>query len=276
MMQNYSFHTHTNFSDGRNSIEEMLQQATALGWSKIGISDHLVVHKNIKQSPSWPLMSADRNQSIYRETFEDAAKAFAEHRDKVRRIAEKYPLEVFVGAEVDFFTYPGWQSGFEEFMKKAQLDYYITGNHYLQMEEQIVDERNVAKLPSPILATGLRQHFVSIRQAVESGYFLFLAHLDYIRLSGCCSVDSCWEEKMAVVEALQHCNLPTEINTKGLRRSHDFHPEQKLLNLIMQRNIPLIISDDAHRPEELGFSFDKAETTLVGKGYKNRFCGLNR
>ena len=53
-MQNFSYHTHTVFSDGHNTIEEMLDRAEELGWREIGISDHLIVHKNITRSRSFP------------------------------------------------------------------------------------------------------------------------------------------------------------------------------------------------------------------------------
>ena len=36
MIQNFSLHTHTTFSDGRNSISEMVEQAKKLGWKAIG------------------------------------------------------------------------------------------------------------------------------------------------------------------------------------------------------------------------------------------------
>ena len=53
MIQNFGYHTHTYFSDGANTVDEMIEQACHLGFREIGISDHLIVHKNIKQSPSY-------------------------------------------------------------------------------------------------------------------------------------------------------------------------------------------------------------------------------
>lgn len=51
-MQKFSYHNHTNFSDGKCSLEDMVAQAKAIGFCEMGISDHLIVHKNIEQSPS--------------------------------------------------------------------------------------------------------------------------------------------------------------------------------------------------------------------------------
>lgn len=52
-MQNFSYHTHTNISDGKNTIEEMVAKAVDLGWKEIGISNHLIVHKDIKLSTGY-------------------------------------------------------------------------------------------------------------------------------------------------------------------------------------------------------------------------------
>ena len=49
-MQKYTYHCHTTFSDGKSSIKEMLDQAVRLGFTEIGISDHLAVHKNFMQT----------------------------------------------------------------------------------------------------------------------------------------------------------------------------------------------------------------------------------
>ena len=134
MMQMFSFHTHTDFSDGHNSVEEMLSRAKELGWEKIGISDHLIVHKNIRQSISWPLWRQSPNLKVYRQDFSSAAEDFSRHAEHVRQAAKNCGIKAFVGAEVDFFTYSGWEEEFAEFRRRTELDYYISGNHFLEPE----------------------------------------------------------------------------------------------------------------------------------------------
>ena len=36
----YNYHTHTTYCDGKNTAEEMVQQAISLGISQIGFSGH--------------------------------------------------------------------------------------------------------------------------------------------------------------------------------------------------------------------------------------------
>lgn len=104
-MQNFSYHTHTVFSDGHNTIEEMLDRAEELGWREIGISDHLIVHKNITRSRSFPRWMNSPNNHVYRTGFVAAAEDFARHAENVRRAARGRRLKVKVGAEVDWFVY---------------------------------------------------------------------------------------------------------------------------------------------------------------------------
>ena len=106
-MQNFSYHTHTVFSDGHNTIEEMLDRAEELGWREIGISDHLIVHKNITRSRSFPRWMNSPNNHVYRTDFAKAAEDFARHAENVRRAARGRRLKVKVGAEVDWFVYDG-------------------------------------------------------------------------------------------------------------------------------------------------------------------------
>lgn len=158
-MQNFSYHTHTVFSDGHNTIEEMLDRAEELGWREIGISDHLIVHKNITRSRSFPRWMNSPNNHVYRTGFVAAAEDFARHAENVRRAARGRRLKVKVGAEVDWFVYDGWEEEFAAFRKESGLDYYISGNHFLQPSEgEILDIKDLSLLAGPEREKALKNH----------------------------------------------------------------------------------------------------------------------
>lgn len=272
MMQNFSYHTHTNFSDGKNSLEEMLDRAVELGWSEIGISDHLIVHKNIKNSRSWYRWQTEPH--IYHSDFSETYEAYARHVENVRKTAENYPLKVRVGAEVDFFTYSGWSEEFSNLREKLGLDYCISGNHFLFMDddcENLIDVKDIEFLPLEIQEEALRRHFKTIGQAAASGFFAFIAHLDYARKAKICQRGDFSKEKSELIKTLAYYKTATELSTKGLRKGDDFFPDKDMLQEIIANNIKLVISDDAHRVHELGFEFSKAEQTLEILNYKNRW-----
>lgn len=315
-MQNFSYHTHTVFSDGHNTIEEMLDRAEELGWREIGISDHLIVHKNITRSRSFPRWMNSPNNHVYRTGFVAAAEDFARHAENVRRAARGRRLKVKVGAEVDWFVYDGWEEEFAAFRKESGLDYYISGNHFLQPSEgEILDIKDLSLLAGPEREKALKNHFAAICRAIESGVFAFIAHVDYIRKSEFCPDEAFWQEKMKVVDCLEKCKTATELSSKGLRKRGDFYPADKLIREIVRRQIPLVgqrqtpteraelglnlpkpknicgnsaaaaagsfsffadklvreivcrqiplvVSDNAHRTGELGFEFAKSEEYL--------------
>jgi HisJ family histidinol phosphate phosphatase len=276
-VQNFSYHNHTNFSDGKCSLEEMVEQAKAIGFCEMGISDHLIVHKNIEQSPSWPMMSAKSDNHIYQRDFKKNLSEYQKHCEHIRKVSKKENIKLYVGFEVDFFTYDGWLEEFKEFLSQIDYDYLVSGNHFLFDErgETIFNiHKNIADfLGIEQIRELVAHHFINIEKSVESGLFAFLAHFDYVRKMGEQYCDTCdyINEKNAVLDALQQNNVGMEISTKGLRKIDDFYPCAEILKGAAERNIRMVISDDAHKREELGADFDKAEETLAKLGITNRF-----
>ena len=274
-MQKYSYHTHTNFSDGHNTITEMLRQATELGWQEIGISDHLIVHKDFKQSPSWNKMQHYYGSQIYRTEFKEAVSVFLKHKEEIKKAAKFFPLKVFVGAEVDFFTYDGWLDEFKDFQRQVNLDYYISGNHYMFGSEKDFpiepEDLSVFIESKEDQQKYIINHFKTLEKASESGLFDFMAHIDYVRRSPLVGEQNFASEKKHMLETFAKNNTAVELSTKGLRKDGDFYPVHSLLEEMKAQNISVVISDDAHRTSELGQDFSKAELCLQNMNYNNRW-----
>lgn len=263
-MQKFSYHTHTDFSDGHNTAEEMIQQAVNLGWEEIGISDHLIVHKNMQQSKSWKRWSDNNKTRFFHTEFQPLYDTYLRHNEVVRKVANKYNIKVRIGAEVDFFVYDGWQEEFAEFRRQVDLDYYISGNHFLQLENgnKFIDAKDVNLLDEDELDKAIRFHFSTIKQAAISRIFAFIAHIDYMRKLTICDDNSYINEKLELIKALQESNTATEVSTKGLRKQGYFYPADNILHELIKHSIPVIISDDAHKTSELGFEFLETENYL--------------
>ena len=276
-IQQFSYHCHTNFSDGHNSLVEMVRRAKAVGFTELGISEHLIVHKNMWQSPSCAVNAYMKAQPhIYNTDFADILEHFQRHCDEMRRVAKAENFKLHTGFEVDFFTYDGWFEQLQDFLHKLDYDYVISGNHFL-FDENCESIINLTDLP--ILCTDtavcrdyLRRHFQTMEQAVATGCFKFLAHLDYARRLGddLCGPNDFWPEKLAVLDALASHNVAMEISTKGLRRVNDYYPSGNILDAAAARNICFVISDDAHSLEEVGANFAGAEKALQQHGITRR------
>lgn len=269
MIQNYTYHSHTNFSDGKNSLEDMVMKAREIGFSHIGISDHLIVHKNIEQSPSWQMMCSKSNAYIYKKDFKSALPEYQKHCEKLRNFSKKENFKIFIGFEVDFFTYDGWLENLKEFLSNVDYDYLISGNHFL-FEDDCNTIFNIHKSLKDVLEKEkiknlISEHFKTIKKSIDSGLFKFIAHLDYVRKMGAdfYLTEDFLKEKLSIIQALKNTGTGTEISTKGLRKINDFYPSEWFLQKIKETDIPIVISDDAHRTEELGFDFAKAEAKLA-------------
>lgn len=275
-MQNFSYHTHTNFSDGRNTVLEMVRQAKELGFCELGISDNLSIHKNMQKSLSCPLWKQRGNSHIFRDNFQKSLSEFQKHCEEIRKIAKTEKIKLYVGFEVDYFTYDGWLDELKYFLSQLDYDYVLTGNHMLFDEkcENIFDLYDLPLLYPDIKIQQefLHRHFVTIKKAVESGVFKFLAHIDYARKLGdsICAADMFKKEKQDILASLQKNKIALEISTKGLRKINDFYPCQWILSEAAKLDISFVISDDAHSVKELGDRFDLAEDTLQKNKIFNR------
>lgn len=276
-MQKFSYHTHTNFSDGKNDVREMIEQAVSLGWKEFGISDHLIVHKNIPNSPSWHKWQKEPN--IFHWSFNEIYEKFARHIEEIHKTSENYPISVKVGAEVDFFTYDGWLDEFSKLREKLDFDYCISGNHYLFLDDNgdnIIDFKDTQNFTIEEQSIMIKRHFKTIEAAIVSGMFDFIAHIDYIRKMPVCESDKFVDEKIHLIKTLAQHHIATEISTKGLRKGGDFYPERNLIKTAIEKGVRFVISDDAHRTDELGYRFDYAEEMLAQYNCNSRWSFVNK
>ena len=129
-VQSYSYHTHTDFSDGYDTLRDMVAQAKKIGFTELGVSDHLIVHKNMQQSPSWSYMEQNRAAHIYNNDFKSVLDKYRRHCDEIRRVSKEENIKLMVGFEVDYFPYDGWEEEFKWFISQLDYDYLHTGNHF--------------------------------------------------------------------------------------------------------------------------------------------------
>jgi len=275
-MQNFSYHTHTNFSDGHNTVEEMVQKGSELGLKEIGISDHLIVHKDIKISTGY--VEYESSRKMKSTNFSDAYERLAPRNEKIYKAGEKYGIKTYVGFEVDYFNYAGWEDNLREFLSKIHYDYLVSGNHFLCGDEinsvqKVYDiSKNMPAEIMPDLQRYIENHFMTVAKAINTGLFDFLAHFDYVKkIDGYKKYDFS-SAQSCIIKALKNTQTACEISTKGLRRIGEFYPSDEILNNLIKNEIPMLISDDAHDVDEIGYTFDKAEEKLLSAGNKNWFC----
>ncbi|MBE6450441.1 MAG: PHP domain-containing protein [Alphaproteobacteria bacterium] len=277
-MQKFSYHTHTTLSDGSDCLDNMLQKAVELGWKQIGISDHMIIHKDIKQAPTYEKMVSRSGDYVYYDSFEKCLPMFQKNAEYIRKTAKKYPIDVLVGFEVDYFTYNGWEDEFKNFIKQIDYDYLLTGNHFFFDEkcEVLIDIYRYDLLDdiykNDSYETYIKRHYQTIRKAVSSKMFNFLAHFDYARRTKQSQIYPCRDEQLKIVDCLAENHIAAEVSTKGLRKNNILYPDDFVLKNMINKGVELVISDDAHNVDELGYCFDETSIKLEQMGCKKRFC----
>ena len=248
----------------------MIEQAAKIGLEEIGISDHLIVHKNIKQSHFYK-----ESNNSYHSSFDETVDLCNKHADEIRRSSKKYGIKTRVGYETDYFIYNGWREELDDFLKKIDYDYLISGNHYFMSRsgEEIFDiwRFNEYKHLAPESVTVyLKRHFQTLSKAISSRLFWFLAHMDYAQVVSDYNESDYKEEFLNVVQAVSEAKIGCEFSTKGLRKFNYFYPSKNILSQLIEKNIPIIISDDAHATDQIGSFFKEAEEELKNFHCNNR------
>jgi len=122
-----TFHVHTTFSDGRNSMQEMLAAAHERGWEYVGISDHSKV--------------AYYAGGLTEERLEEQHAEISRHEKSVA------PMRVFRGTEADILP-----DGTMDYGDKvlSKLDFVVASVHsQFQMDEEQMTERILRAMDDP-------------------------------------------------------------------------------------------------------------------------------
>lgn len=264
-MQKFSYHTHTDslgLFDGHNSVKEMINKAEEIGYTELGISNHICCHHNYPQFSPMFFNDYQKAEDIYKRVMEE-----------IRKEAETAKIKIYIGFEVDYFPDLAWLHHFEKMMEHLKPDYLIGSTHTLFETDfgKIYNLYDKNKLPSEQINKLLPNYWNNVIETIRSGYFDIIGHIDLLKIFGLCREPEWMESKYKVIEALSSANQVYELNTSGWRKAGEQHPERWMLEELNRHNVPLVVSDDAHSTEMLAQYFAEAEELLASVSYQNRW-----
>ena len=271
--QPFTLHTHNNelHFDGRYSAREMIKTAQDLGFSTIGVTNHMIMHPRLT-----PYLE---HEPMFFDDFRKAENAYQKHIEILQNLKSEFKINIKIGFEVDFFQNKSWRNYFEKMLTRLPVDYLISGSHFIKNSDEsficnIFHLKYLNPTPDADTIHDLTvHHFENIIAAIKSGYFSFIAHLDYCTIFGLGEDKKYDEYKYRILEALKENNTPFEINTGGYDRINRPHPDVWMIKEMAKNGgeVPVVISDDAHYTEKLGRHFEQAEQLLQELNYTNRF-----
>jgi len=276
-MQLFNLHTHTNFCDGKSEPEEYVLKAIEVGFHTLGFSGHAPV-------------PFENHFAIKEDNLENYINA-------IRKLKEQYnkQIHILLALEIDFI--PGITKEFESFKKAGNLDYIIGGVHLIKNKEveelwfidgplQEKYDEGLFKLFNGNGRKGVEAYYRQLLEMVGTQKLDIIAHFDKIKMHNknrYFSEEEAWYKDL-VWKTLKYIAKETqciiEINTRGLykKRSETFFPSPAILEQIFHLNIPITLSSDAHKPEEMDGFYAQAMDLLKDIGFKELiyFNGVNR
>ena len=271
--QPFTLHTHNNELqfDGRYSAREMIQTAEDLGFKTIGVTNHMITHKKLT-----PFLE---REPMFFDDYNKAEAAYMKHIEILENLKSEFKIDIKIGFEVDFFQAKHWRNFFDKLVTRLPVDYLISGSHFLKNADEsfICNIFHLKHLDPQPDAETLHQlivnHYKNVVAAIKSGYFSFIAHLDYTTRLGLGDEPIYDECKYQVLEAVKETKVPIEINTNGYEQLNRPYPHPWMIKELAKDGgiVPIVLSDDAHFKERLGQHFDDAEQLLKDLNYTNRF-----
>ncbi len=186
--------------------------------------------------------------------------AFQEARELSRDV------ELRLGIEIDFV--PGKEEEMDRFATALPYDYIIGSVHRVAGEE--VDHPDHKEIYEKWDTYDLYvAYYENVRKAALSGRFDVLGHPDLIKIFRRFperDITSALEE---TADAVAESGIVVDVNAAGLRKPIDeIYPSRDFLEMFHRRGVQIILSSDAHAPNEVAAGYDKSLELVRDVGYR--------
>lgn len=250
------FHTHSTFSDGKSTPQEMIERAIEFGMPSIGISDHSCT----RLAAGWCIESDARTDDYIAE---------------MSRMKELYGdrIRVLCGIEEDYFACDDL----------SRFDYSIGSVHHVFKDGSCLDVDKSAATTDGIIDN----YYGGDPYAYAEDYYALVG--DVLRKTGADVIGHFdlitkfnersrrFDEENAryrnavigAIDALLPYGRPFEVNTGAISRGYRTAPYPSLsqLEYIRSRGGCVILSSDSHRADTLNYAFDEAFELVRAAGF---------
>lgn len=249
------------------------ERARELGLVHVGIVDHLYRFKEFKPYFEQHMHLGDDELGQMQRTWldqvcTDSIDDFVEFIVQQQPIWEADGILLKLGIEADYFS--GGETVLAPMIERYPWDHVIGSVHFVngwgfdnpQTQERFRGEE---------LLSLYQQQFQVVEEAISSGLFNIVAHLDNLKVFGYRPAE---EELLPyyqrIARLLQQHGTATEINT-GLYYRYpvkEMCPSYSFLQVLREYGVPITTSSDSHFPDHLGSYLDEARQTLIRAGYR--------
>lgn len=255
-----SYHIHSTFSDGRDTVADIVQAANDVGLDEVGISDHLVVLPK-GQTVSWSM------------AVDDLGRYF----DAIERAAATAPKGLIVrrGLEVDFL--PETIEQVSDLLSRCPLDYVIGSVHFFDGFPIDECKQRWDRISESERDDIIRGYWGRISEMARTRLFDIAGHLDLYKKFGHLPTVDISDEILTAIDAIAESGMSIELNTSGWHKPiGEAYPSAVMLKGCLARGIPVIVTSDAHTALDLAADYDRAIRLLRNLGWNNTVIYSNR
>lgn len=226
MIANYHSHT-TLCRHASGTPDEYVRAALERGLKIFGFSDH---------APQW--FPGD-----YYSTMRMYPDELAGYCDTVRQLQTDYQgqLQIPLGLEAEYYP-----AIFTDLLLRARdqgIEYLLLGQHWVGNEQ---NDPFVSRPPRD--ESVLKQYCHQVMDAMQTGYFSYLAHPDLVNFSG--DPKTYMQYMRQLCREAKSTQTPLELNFLGVsERRH--YPNQAFWQIAAEENCDVIFGIDAHAPAQI-------------------------
>lgn len=244
---NYNFHSHTQFCDGRATMEAMARAAVASGIEHYGFSPHSPI----------PIASPCNMKAADVESY------IAEYH-RIAALPDLGACKFYLSMEIDYLG-PEWGPA-HDYFKCLPLDYSIGSVHFIPCQSgELIDidgkfdafNRRMKDFFHNDIEYVVDTFFHHSFDMVRFGGFDILGHLDKIAQNASQYApgieDSTFYRKYILdyFSLLEGSDLLIEINTKARDEHGRFFPDLRYWHDLVDCGLTFVVNSDAHYPERI-------------------------
>ena len=255
------YHLHLRADDVADTPERRFTQANAeryrevaseRGIAELGVSEHVYRFRQALEVWSHPLWQEFALDDI------DEYCSFVREQTDLR-----------LGIEADFI--PGGEDRMASLLEARDFDYVVGSVHFLRDGAVDMEDYSVwgsGHSPGDVW----RRYFEMVAESARCGLFDIIAHPDLVKY---------WGDRARVpegdlrryyepaVEAMAEGGVAVEVSTAGLRKpAGEIYPARAFLEMCLDGGVPVALSSDAHRPDDVGADYDRALELLEDVGVR--------
>lgn len=251
-MQFSNIHTHTVFSDGKNTVEEMIKGAVDRNFLSYGVSDH--------------------SETLCDMSYCMKKEQYTEYILQINNLKEKYKgkIDVLCGMELDYFSQ----------IDRNLFDYIISSVHYIIENNKVyaIDHAKQIQLDC------IKECFSGDQNKFAEYYYNqcvdnviknkpdVVGHIDVITKYGVINEDDSIYKEIAlsaIDKILNYCNV-IEVNTGAIFRKCKStpYPNPFILKRILEKGGNVVINGDSHCVEALDTFFKESVDILKSVGFE--------